>query len=87
MYLRRGATSLQVRHELSHFLDFKKHGFRAYTAAGEIAREQSVWNRLRRSLKGMTRSEHDFSYEYILRKGGNPQENKMIDPIERAFGR
>ncbi len=46
MFLPKNPTVLQVKHELSHYIDFKNNGFDAYVKMGRAAREQSVLNRL-----------------------------------------
>jgi RHS repeat-associated protein len=62
-------TVLQVKHELTHFLDFRKFGFEAYRDMGRLGRESSVLERLQqnRVWSGLNRSEQDFSISYVER--------------------
>jgi RHS repeat-associated protein len=59
-------TALQIKHELSHFLDFKKLGFEGYRDAGRLFREESVLNRLQgnRIWDSLTDAEKTFSIDY-----------------------
>jgi hypothetical protein len=46
MLLPRNPTVLQVKHELSHYIDFRNMGFDAYKGLGRSGREMSVLERL-----------------------------------------
>ncbi|WP_432422356.1 zincin-like metallopeptidase toxin domain-containing protein [Rhizobium leguminosarum] len=65
-------TVLQVKHELSHYLDFKKMGFEAYRDMGRLGREASVLERLQanRSWSAYTDAERRFSIDYVNRLRG-----------------
>ncbi|MDV4154771.1 RHS repeat-associated core domain-containing protein [Rhizobium brockwellii] len=65
-------TVLQVKHELSHYLDFKKMGFEAYRDTGRLGREASVLGRLQanRSWSAYTDAERQFSIDYVNRLRG-----------------
>jgi hypothetical protein len=66
MYLPANPTTLQVKHELSHFLDFKNMGFDSYNAMGRAGREASVLQRLQgnRAWGGFNEAEKAFSIQY-----------------------
>jgi len=66
MYLPANPTVLQVKHELSHFLDFKNMGFDAYNAMGRVGREASVLQRLQgnKAWRGFNEAEKAFSIQY-----------------------
>jgi len=49
MTLPRNPTVLNVRHELSHYLDFKRFGSDYYTRFSSFAREEMVLDRLRKN--------------------------------------
>jgi hypothetical protein len=49
MTLPRSPTILNVRHELSHYLDFKRFGADYYTRFSSFAREELVLERLRKN--------------------------------------
>jgi hypothetical protein len=57
---------MQVKHELSHFLDFKAKGFDAYRAMGEAGREASVLQRLQgnRVWGNLNATEKAWSTQY-----------------------
>lgn len=69
MQLPTNPTVLQVMHELSHYLDFKKMGFEAYRDMGRTAREASVLDRLQnnRLWSNLNQAEQDFSINYLER--------------------
>jgi hypothetical protein len=66
MYLPVNPTALQVKHEVSHFLDFRNMGFDAYNAMGRAGREASVLQRLQgnRIWGGLNEAEQAFSIQY-----------------------
>ena len=66
MYLPANPTALQVKHELSHFLDFKNMGFDAYNGMGRAGREASVLERLQgnRIWGSLNEAEKTFSIQY-----------------------
>ena len=65
-------TVLQVRHELSHWLDCKTLGVDKYAKLSEYHKEQMVLDRLKQNRiwsNGVTnRSERDFSKKYVKKK-------------------
>jgi hypothetical protein len=69
MLLPENPTALQVKHELSHYLDFKEAGFEAYRDMGRAARESSVLDRLQqnRIWNELNNAEKDFSIDYVNR--------------------
>jgi hypothetical protein len=69
MLLPANPTELQVKHELSHYLDFKNMGFEAYRDLGRTAREVSVLERLQgnRLWPRLNQAEQDFSVNYVNR--------------------
>jgi hypothetical protein len=69
MLLPEHPTVLQVKHELSHYLDFKKNGFEAYRDMGRATREASVLNRLQqnRVWNELNTVEKEFSVDYVDR--------------------
>lgn len=69
MLLPANPTVLQVKHELSHYLDFRKMGFEAYRDMGRVNREASVLDRLQanRSWSTFTDAERQFSIGYVNR--------------------
>lgn len=78
MYLPENPTALQVKHELSHYLDFKnrirsapdvRSGVQSYVDMGRIGREESVLNRLQsnRIWANLNEAEKDFSINYVDR--------------------
>ena len=64
--LPRNPTELQVKHELSHYLDFRNLGFEAYRNLGRAGRERSVLERLQgnRIWGTMNEAEKRFSIDY-----------------------
>lgn len=64
--LPRNPTELQVKHELSHYLDFRNLGFEAYRNLGRAGREVSVLERLQgnRIWGTMNEAEKRFSIDY-----------------------
>ena len=73
IYLPENPTVLQVKHELSHWLDFKKLGLDAYSKLSIHQREKMVLDRLQsnRVWKDLNQFEKDFSLEYVEKtKGG-----------------
>ncbi|WP_236756383.1 hypothetical protein [Achromobacter pulmonis] len=78
MYLPANPTALQVKHELSHYLDFKakigaaedvRSGVQAYVNMGRLGREESVLNRLQgnRIWQQLNSAEKEFSIGYVDR--------------------
>jgi len=69
MLLPENPTTLQVKHELSHYLDFKKNGFEVYRDRGRAAREVSVLERLQqnRIWNNLNTAEKEFSTDYFNR--------------------
>lgn len=67
-------TVLQVKHELSHYLDFKNMGFEAYRDMGRLGREVSVLDRLQqnRVWSQLNTSEREFSINYVERLASDP---------------
>jgi hypothetical protein len=63
MELPANPTELQVKHELSHYLDAKKLGFEAYRDIGRPARESLVLDRLQsnRIWNQLNDAERNFS--------------------------
>lgn len=72
MLLPENPTVLQVKHELSHYLDFRNMGFEAYRDMGRVGRETSVLDRLQanRSWSTYTDAERQFSVDYVNRLKG-----------------
>ena len=66
-------TVLQVKHELSHYLDFKNLGFEAYAKLNRYERERLVLERLQnnRLWEGLNQSEKQFSIDYVERLKSN----------------
>ncbi len=62
-------TVLQVKHELSHYLDFKKVGLEAFVELGRPVRETLVLERLQRNrIWGkLNNEEQQFSIDYVNR--------------------
>ncbi|EHG6663816.1 hypothetical protein J3893_001523 [Salmonella enterica subsp. enterica serovar Nigeria] len=62
-------TILQVKHELSHYLDFRNMGFSQYKALTRVEREESVLLRLKnnRSWNNFNDAEKKFSIDYVER--------------------
>jgi len=82
MYLPENPTELQVKHELSHYLDFRnsisdaadtREGVQAFIDMGRLGREESVLNRLQnnRIWDQLNDNERSFSVNYVedLRQG------------------
>ncbi len=67
MLLPENPTVLQVKHELSHYLDHRNVGFDAYRDMGRVGREQSVLNRLEnnRIWTQLNAREQSFSRGYV----------------------
>lgn len=76
IYLPEHPTALQVKHELSHWLDFKKLGFDKYAQLSTYQREKMVLERLRnnRIWEDLNQFEKEFSLNYIeqFKSGHNP---------------
>jgi hypothetical protein len=66
MFLPANPTVLQVKHELSHYIDFRNLGFEGYIDLGRAGREMSVLNRLKRNRcwEQMNATERAFSIKY-----------------------
>lgn len=62
-------TVLQVKHELSHYLDFRNMGYTEYKALGRTGREEAVLLRLKnnRTWNTLNDSEKKFSIDYVER--------------------
>lgn len=60
-------TVLQVKHELSHYLDYKKLGLKGYIDLGRAGREQLVLERLQKNRiwYQFNDAEHEFSINYV----------------------
>jgi RHS repeat-associated protein len=74
MYLPANPTTLQVKHELSHFLDHRRLGFERYSEVRSSARESWVRSRLmqNRSWDDFNPAEQDFTIRYpdkVLNEG------------------
>ncbi|MNM61247.1 hypothetical protein D3C81_725440 [compost metagenome] len=78
MYLPENPTALQVKHELSHYLDFKeklnaaddiRSGVQSFVDMGRVGREEAVLNRLQnnRIWETLNSAEKNFSIEYVNR--------------------
>jgi hypothetical protein len=67
-------TVLQVKQELSHYLDFRNLGFRKFFDIGRTAREELVLERLQanRSWKTFNETEKQFSIDYVERLRNTP---------------
>ena len=66
MHLPRNPTALQVKHELSHYLDFRNMGFEAYRCLGRPRRELAVLERLQsnRIWQSLNDIERNWSVDY-----------------------
>lgn len=66
-------TVLQVKHELSHYLDYKNLGFEGYASLTRYERERMVLERLQnnRLWSGLNELEKEFSIEYVERLKSN----------------
>ncbi len=69
-------TVLQVKHELSHWLDFRQLGFDNYAKLSTYQREKLVLERLQgnRIWDGLNQYEKAFSIDYvnIIKEGYKP---------------
>ncbi len=68
MYLWPNSTVLQVKHELSHYLDYKRLGLENYTALSTFEKEHMVLERLRNKKKfwnQLSLEERLFSEKYV----------------------
>ena len=77
MYLSEHPTVLEVKHELSHWLDYKKLGFEEYSKLSRHQRESLVLERLQKNRiwDDLNQLEKEFSVKYvdgILQKAGGP---------------
>ena len=76
IYLPKNPTVLQVKHELSHWLDFKQLGLGAYSKLSVYQREKMVLDRLQgnRMWKDLNQLEKEFSLHYVekIRGGYTP---------------
>lgn len=65
-------------HELSHFVHLRRVKFDAYSDAGRLGREQTVYDTLvnNRNWSRLTQAERDdafdYIFDYIFGLGGNP---------------
>ena len=77
IYLPENPTVLQVKHELSHWLDFKKLGFNNYAKLSKYEREKMVLDRLQtnRLWNDLNNFEKDFSINYV-------EKIKLVGKIE-----
>ncbi|WP_029920626.1 zincin-like metallopeptidase toxin domain-containing protein [Nevskia soli] len=77
MELPENPTALQVKHELSHYLDFQQLGYDAYRDLGRYGREASVLERLQqnRIWDQLNPAEQDFSVNYVERLRVEAQSN------------
>ena len=67
IYLPEHPTVLQVKHKLSHWLDFKKLGFDKYSQLSTYQREKMVLDRLKnnRIWQDLNQFEKEFSLNYL----------------------
>lgn len=67
LYLPENPTVLEVKHELSHYLDMKKLGIETYTSLSTLEKEQMVLDRLQKNRvwEQLTELERDFSKGYV----------------------
>ncbi len=68
LYLPNSPTVLQIKHELSHWLDCKELGVEKYSKLTVFEKEQMVLNRLKnkkRFWEQLTDKERDFSKAYV----------------------
>jgi hypothetical protein len=67
IYLPENPTILQVKHELSHWLDFKNLGYEKYSKLTVYQRENMVLERLQenRIWSGLNQFEKEFSLNYV----------------------
>lgn len=67
IYLPENPTALQVKHELSHWLDFKRLGYDEYSKLSTYQREKMVLDRLQNNKiwGDLNQLEKDFSLNYI----------------------
>lgn len=67
IYLPANPTILQEKHELSHYLDFKKFGVHDYVKLSRYDRERLVLERLQnnRLWSGLNDLEREFSINYV----------------------
>ena len=76
LYLPENPTVLQVKHELSHWLDFRRLGYEEYSKLSVYDRENMALERLQsnRIWKELNRFERDFSVNYVekIRLGYKP---------------
>jgi hypothetical protein len=76
IYLPENPTILQVKHELSHWLDFRKLGFEEYAKLPVYQREKMVLERLQqnRMWNNLNEFEKKFSINYVekIKSGYKP---------------
>jgi hypothetical protein len=68
LYLSNNPTVLEVKHELSHYLDCKKLGVEKYSSLSRLEKEQMVLDRLRHNRiwqQVLNDRERDFSKAYV----------------------
>lgn len=74
MYLPENPTVLDVKHELSHWLDYKQLGFEKYSQLSRVQREELVLERLQKNRiwQDLNQLEIEASIEYVadLKMGG-----------------
>lgn len=73
IYLPANPTVLQVKHELSHYLDYKRLGYDGYVQLSRHERERMVLERLQnnRIWEEFNESEKQFSIDYVERLNTN----------------
>jgi hypothetical protein len=79
IYLPSNPTVLQVKHELSHWLDFKRLGYEGYSQLTRYERERLVLERLHanRVWKDLNEMEKDFSKAYVKSLSSQKTEKKI----------
>lgn len=68
VYLWPNSTALQVKHELSHYLDCKRLGPENYSSLSPLQKEQMVLDRLQNKKKfwnKLNMKEREFSIDYV----------------------
>lgn len=82
IYLPKDPTVLQVKHELSHYLDFKNFGVEQYVKLSRYEREALVLYRLEKNrlCPGLNELEKEFSRKYV--KDLRPESTLEVNPNE-----
>lgn len=68
LYLPENPTVLEVKHELSHYLDMKKLGMEKYASLTRLEKEQMVLDRLKNNRiweEVLNKQEKKFSQKYV----------------------